>query len=244
MPSISAPPRPASASLSLRPLLAPPVRRIRHHDTLHRISSPMEPAISSPPITQLLAQARNGNAEAEDALFRAVFGQLRQIAERHLQGEKKGVGIEPSELVNEAYLNLFGSRSRHFENRSHFMAVSARAMRFILVDMARRRRTHKRFGGQQVTMGDLLVSADHWSERLLVIDDALTRLAEFDPRGAKVLELRAFVGLPHREIAGIVNVDERTVKRDHRDALIWLRAELGLPPQRAKSAVANSEHDA
>ncbi len=81
-------------------------------------------------------RARNGSAEAEDALFRAVYGQLRQNAARHLRGEAKGVGIEPSELVNEAYLNLFGGSAREFENRGHFMAVAARAMRFILVDLA------------------------------------------------------------------------------------------------------------
>jgi DNA-directed RNA polymerase specialized sigma24 family protein len=93
-----------------------------------------------------------------------------------------------------------------------------------------------------VTLGDLLDSPEHWSDRLLVIDDALTRLAQFDPRGAKVLELRAFVGLTVSQIATIIDKDERTVKRDHRDALIWLRAELGLP-QKVNSAAANSQHD-
>jgi RNA polymerase sigma factor (TIGR02999 family) len=202
----------------------------------------MDSAITSPPITELLVLARNGSAEAEDALFRAVYGQLRQIAARHLRGEAKGVGIEPSELVNEAYLNLFGGSSREFENRGHFMAVAARAMRFILVDLARKRKSRKRFGGRPVTLGDLLDSPEHWSDRLLVIDDALTRLAQFDPRGAKVLELRAFVGLTVSQIATIIDKDERTVKRDHRDALIWLRAELGLP-QKVNSAAANSQHD-
>ncbi len=215
----------------------------QRHDRLHGIKSAMDSATISPPITELLIQARNGSVEAEDALFRAVYGQLRQTAARHLRNESNSVGIEPSELVNEAYLNLFGSRSHQFENRGHFMAVAARAMRNILVDMARKRKAQKRFGGQPVTLGDLLVSAEHWTSRLLVVDDALTRLAGFDPRGAKVLELRAFVGLSLAQIAAIIQKDERTVRRDHRDALIWLRAELGFP-QRLNDAVVSSQHDA
>ncbi len=185
----------------------------------------MSPATA--PITELLQQARQGNSQAEDQLFRAIFGQLRRLAVTHLSRENGSNVLEPTELVNEVYLHLFGDHVRSFENRNHFLAVSARAMRCILIDIARKRNASKRGFGLQVTFNDLIPDGhSEWPKRLLIVESALVRLASFDPRSAQIMEFKIFMGSSDDEIAAILGKSARTVKRDYKAARAWLQAEL------------------
>ena len=183
------------------------------------------------PITELLQLARQGNAQAEDLLFRSIFGQLRRLAVLHLGRENGSNILEPTELVNEVYLHLFGDHVRNFENRNHFLAVSARAMRCILIDIARKRKASKRSFGLQVTFDELIPgSQSEWPERLLGVECALIRLATFDPRSAQIMELKIFMGSSDEEIAAILGKSARTVKRDFKAARAWLQSELQSNP--------------
>ncbi len=188
----------------------------------------MDPATPvTAPITELLFLARQGDSQAEDLLFRSIFGQLRRIAAIHLSRENGANMLEPTELVNEAYLHLFGEHVRDFKNRNHFLAVSARAMRCILIDIARKRNTVKRGFGLQVTLDDLIPgSQSEWPERLLNLESALVRLASFDPRAAQIIEMKIFTGTSDEDIASILGKSPRTIKRDFRAARAWLQAEL------------------
>lgn len=190
---------------------------------------PIESRISaSLPVTELLQLAERGDTEAEDRLFRAIFGHLRRLAAAKLRKESRGAGLEPTELVNEAYSHLFSNGKRYFSNRAHFLAVAARAMHCILVDIARKRRACKRdWGLHQVTLNEFIPTAvETWPERLLLFDDVLRRLAEFDARAAQIVQLKVFVGSTDEEIADVVGRSSRTVKRDYKAAKAWLQAEL------------------
>ncbi|HEV7366544.1 MAG TPA: sigma-70 family RNA polymerase sigma factor [Gemmatimonadales bacterium] len=177
-------------------------------------------------ITDLLLEIRRGNPEAMGGLFPAVYGELRRIAGRQLQGERPGHTLGTTGLVHETYLKLVDQTRVQWQDRSHFYRVAAVAMRRILVDYARRHRA-KRRGGEllRITL-DENASAAERGETLLALDEALERLAALNPRLSQVVECRFFGGLTEEETAGALALPLRTVQRDWAKARGWLYAEL------------------
>jgi len=180
-------------------------------------------------ITRLLGELKIGNKTAETRLLELVYPELRKIAGRYLRDERPGHTLQPTALVNEAYLQLAGQMEKDWQNRSHFYAVAAQLMRRILVDYARERKALKRDGlRHKVELTDALAVSEDRLDEVLSIDEALTRLAEFDPRRSKVVELRFFGGLTEDETAEVLHVAPRTVKRDWNVAKAWLHGELNM----------------
>jgi RNA polymerase sigma-70 factor, ECF subfamily len=182
-------------------------------------------------ITRLLGELRAGNKSVESELLEIVYPELRRIASRHLRRENSGHTLQPTALVNEAYLHLAGQYEKDWQNRQHFFAVAAQLMRRILVDHARRRNADKRDGHRhRVELTDWLVISDDKLEEILALDAALDRLAQFDPRGSKVVELRFFGGMTEVEVAEVLQIGARTVRRDWTIAKAWLHGELNPMP--------------
>jgi RNA polymerase sigma-70 factor, ECF subfamily len=178
-------------------------------------------------ITRMLGELRAGKKEVEPQLLEAVYPELRRIAARYMHRERPGHTLQATGLVNEAYLELVGQEGRDWQSRSHFFAVAAQLMRRILVDHARRKKAHKRDGGRQrVELTDALAVSEDRLDEILLVDEALHRLAEWDPRQCKVVELLFFSGLTEDEAAEILGVSSRTVTRDWRHAKAWLLGEL------------------
>ena len=156
-----------------------------------------------------------------------VHHELRGIARRCLARERGGHSLQATALVNEAYLRLIDARHVDWQNRTHFLAISARLMRRILVDVARTKGYQKRGGGAvRVTFDDALVVTDQPGQDLVALDDALEALAAVDERKARVIELRFFGGLSVEETAAVVKVSVDTVMRDWKLAKAWLQREL------------------
>jgi RNA polymerase sigma-70 factor, ECF subfamily len=175
----------------------------------------------------MLGELRAGRKEVESRLFEAVYPELRRIAGHYMKTERAGHTLQATALVNEAWLQLVGRANADWQNRSHFFAIAAQLMRRILVDYARQRKAQKREGGRQrVELSDTLAISEDRLDEILLIDAALTRLAEWDPRQSKVIELRFFSGLTEDETAEILGVSLRTVKRDWRMARAWLHGEI------------------
>jgi RNA polymerase sigma factor (TIGR02999 family) len=178
-------------------------------------------------ITLLLEQMRAGNERAESRFVDAVYPELRRIASRYLRAERPGHSLQATALVNEAYVRLAGQMEKEWKNRSHFFAVAATLIRRILVDYARTRNAQKRAGGRQrVDLTESLFVSEERLDEVLAIHTALERLATWDLRQSRVVELRFFAGLTEEEIAEVLNVNLRTVKRDWKVARAWLHAEL------------------
>ena len=177
-------------------------------------------------ITQLLAEWRDGNQSALDQLYPLVYDELHRLARRYMSRERKGHTLQTTALINEAYVRLVGQKV-NWANRSHFFAISAQIMRRILIDHARRHAYAKRGGGaQQVSLEEAAAVTPDQSAELIRLDEALTSLAEMDPRRSQVVELRYFGGLNNEEIAGVLNVSENTVTRDWNMARAWLYQQL------------------
>ena len=182
---------------------------------------------ASPQITQLLLAWGGGNQAALEELMPLVYDELRKVAARHLRRQRPGHTLQTTALVNEAYLRLIDSSQVRWQNRAHFFAISAQLMRRILVDFARSRSNLKRGGGaEQVSLDEALVITPERGADLLALDDALTRLAELNPRQAQVVELRYFGGLNEEESAEALKISLRTVQRDWNLARLWLYREL------------------
>ena len=178
-------------------------------------------------VTLLLRQVKAGDSAAESRLLELVYPQLRKIARQYLRRERTGHTLQPTALVNEAYMQLAGQMEKDWQNRSHFYAVAAQSMRRILVDYARQRNAAKRDGNRQrVELTDALAISGDRLDEILAIDEALKRLAEFDPRRSKVVEMRFFGGMTEDEAAEVLGVALRTVKRDWNVAKAWLHGEL------------------
>ena len=181
-------------------------------------------------ITRTLVElSREGvqRAPVEERLFALVYPELRGMAAAFLARERAGHTLQPTELVNEAYLRLVAADQVPWQGRAHFFGAAARAMRQILVDWARRRSATKRGGDwQRVTLHPDLVIEPAALPDLLDLDDCLNRLAELDPRMAQVVELRVFGDLTGRDIAVVLGVSERTVDNEWAVAKKWLRREL------------------
>jgi RNA polymerase sigma factor (TIGR02999 family) len=177
-------------------------------------------------VTDLLLEVRRGNPEAMDRLFSLVYPQLRRIARRQLQGERPGHTLGTTGLVHETYLKLVDQSRIDWQDRGHFFAMAARAMRQILVDYARRYRTQRRGGGlQRVALTDRL-AVDEQAELVLAVHEALGRLAGVNERLSRVVECRYFAGLTEEETAVALGVTARTVERDWVKAKGWLYQEL------------------
>lgn len=183
-------------------------------------------SLSSKPVSELLAKWEAGDQDALRALVPLVYNELRRLAHFHLQRERPGHTLQSAALVHEAYLRLTKQQATHFENRAHFLAVSAQLMRQILVKYARARRAAKRYGGQRVTWDDAITWVKDKSPDLVALDDALNELAKLDPKQSRVVELRFFGGLSIEETSQILAVSPATVKREWTSARAWLHREM------------------
>jgi len=178
-------------------------------------------------VTGILAQMKAGAPDAEARLLEMVYRELRHLAAGFMRRERPDHTLQPTALVHEAYLKLTGHRSIDWQSRGHFFAVAAQVMRRLLVDYARARNTAKRpCGRTAVRLENALMFAEQRSTELLELDQALSRLAAWDPRQAKVVELRFFAGLSLEETAEALGVSARTVKRDWTMARAWLFSEI------------------
>ncbi|MCC6131896.1 MAG: sigma-70 family RNA polymerase sigma factor [Acidobacteria bacterium] len=180
--------------------------------------------------TVLLKRWSAGDSEALEELFPLVYGELRRQAAVLLRGERAASTFEPTVLVHDAFLRLAGSDPVSWENRTHFFAVAARAMRRVLVDHARKRDAEKRGGGQDRVGLTLAEKAGAAVESryvdVLIVDRALERLEKISERRARVVEMRFFGGLEDREIAALLGVSLSTVEREWRTARAFLAKEL------------------
>jgi RNA polymerase sigma factor (TIGR02999 family) len=186
-----------------------------------------DPAAPAADITQLLGAARGGDRGALDRVLSALYRELHTMARRQLVGQH-GHTLDATALVHEAYLKLVGRREAQFDDRAHFFAYAASAMRSVVVDYARQRLAQKR-GGDLHRVTDLpedLEGGLRLDEETLALDTALTRLSNVDKRLAQVVELRYFAGLSELEIAALLERSERSIRRDWQKARLFLLASL------------------
>jgi RNA polymerase sigma-70 factor (ECF subfamily) len=187
---------------------------------------------TSPDTTQLLRAWANGDTEALRELTPRIYRELRRVAARLLQNERPGYSLHSTDLVHEVYLRLVNVRELDWQHRAHFFAVSATLMRRTLLDRARRRGAVKRGGKDQpLCLTQSLDVAQPRERELMALDEALSALAEVDPRKSRIVELRFFGGLSVKETAEVVKVSQDTVKRDWKMARAWLLTELNSRPQ-------------
>ena len=186
--------------------------------------------LETAPITDLLRRWRNGDDAASAQLLPMVYSQLRVIARRQLANERGGHTLMPTDLVHEAYLKLSDGIPPDSNDRVHFFAIAARAMRQVLVDHERHRRADKRDGGERITLSSLDPPDPRQNIDLLALDQALHELEKVDERKARVIELRAFGGLDFDEIAIALSISRATLARDFRTARAWLYRALEMPP--------------
>jgi RNA polymerase sigma-70 factor (ECF subfamily) len=178
-------------------------------------------------VTALLLAWREGDEAALGRIIPVVQDELRQIARRCLRNERAGHTLQATALVNEAYVRLVDARRVNWQNRTHFLAMSARVMRRVLVDLARSRGADKRGGGAvRVTLDDAAIGGVAPDADVIRLDDALKALAALDERKSRVVELRFFGGLTADETAVALQVSTKTVLRDWEFARAWLQREL------------------
>ena len=179
------------------------------------------------PVTRLLVQWRPGEQECLHQLLPLVEGELRRIAKRFIRFESPGHTLQTTALVNEVYLRLVDETQVDWQDRTHFFAIAARLMRHILLDHARGSRRAKRGGGAyHLPLDEGLVFSPAKSAALIALDEALTQLAEIDPRKVEVVELRYFGGMSVEETAEALHIHPNTVIRDWRFAKVWLKREF------------------
>lgn len=178
-------------------------------------------------ITALLVRWRGGDNDALNDLTPLIYDNLRRIASRHLAHERAGFTLCATEVVHEAYQRL-AAADVSWQDRAHFLSIASRQMRQVLVDYARSKHRQKRGGEdwQRVTLAEVGESADAEPVNILSIQEALERLAAFDPRKAEIVDLMIFGGVTGKDIAGVVGISEDAVWREWRMARAWLRNEL------------------
>jgi RNA polymerase sigma-70 factor (ECF subfamily) len=182
-------------------------------------------------VTRLLVAWQEGNRQALDDLIPLVYQELRSVAARARRRERAGHTLQTTALVHEAYLRLVDQRQVNWQNRAHFFAIAAQGMRRLLIDRARRHHAAKRGGGaDMVPLSDSIADSPAVARvDVLALDEALTRLAAFDPRQSRIVELLCFGGLTVDEAAEVLQVSERTVHREWKVAKAWLyRAMQGV----------------
>lgn len=179
-------------------------------------------------VTQILAQIEQGDPQAASQLLPLVYAELRRLAAQKMSREASGHTLQPTALVHEAFLRLVGDQDcEQWDSRGHFFAAAGEAMRRILIENARRRRTAKRGGAMarcELKEEDAVFDAN--VDSLLALEEALTRLADFDAELARLVELRYFIGLTIEETAKVLDLSPRTVKRNWAYARAWLRREM------------------
>ncbi len=186
-----------------------------------------EPSISPHRVTQLLEQWSHGDDAALGELTPLIYEELRRLAHHHMGGERPDHTLQTTALVNEAYLRLAGQTNPSWQNRAHFFAVAARAMRQILVNYAKSYRAQKRGGGAlKVELDEAAIISPEQSKAIVDLHEALERLGTLDSRKARVVELKFFGGLNYDEIAEVLKIARRTARRDWEFARIWLYKEL------------------
>jgi RNA polymerase sigma factor (TIGR02999 family) len=196
------------------------------------------------PVTQLLAQWRDGDERAFAQLSALMYEELRELAQRHLRRERSNHTMQKTALVNEAFMRLVGQQAVDWQSRAHFIGLASKLMRRVLVDYARARLADKRGGGVGVLSLDEMAAPEpdeapdttptalqhldaHTQEEVSAIDQALQRLEQIDARQAQIVEMRYFGGLTVEQTAEAVGISEATVKREWTLARAWLRRELG-----------------
>src|SRR5881227_346251 len=179
-------------------------------------------------VTQLLVNWANGDQAALDRLMPLVYSELRRLASNYLRRERQGHTLQPTALVNEAYLKLIDQKNARWQNRAQFFGVAAQLMRRILVDHAREHQAAKRGGSDQqrlsITSAEQLVKQPELD--LLALHEALEELASLDPQQERIVELRFFGGLSIEETAEVLSIGHATVERDWKMARAWLRRKL------------------
>ncbi|HZJ01552.1 MAG TPA: ECF-type sigma factor [Gemmatimonadaceae bacterium] len=176
--------------------------------------------------TALLTEWRNGNRDALDKLFPLVYNDLRRRARAYLRGQPAGHTLNTTALVHETYLKLVAVERIKWEDRAHFLALAASAMRHVLISYARRNDSLKRGGKVAVSLEEALVLTDTGADQMLALDDALGKLAALNERLSRTVELRFFGGLTVEETAEVLEVAPSTVKLDWQKAKAWLYREL------------------
>lgn len=180
-------------------------------------------------LTGLIHDAQQGNADAADALFAATYSDLRRLARARLRGTRRHTLLDTGSLIHESYLRFAQGRNGPLEGREHFMRWASRVMRSVIVDHARRRLAERHGGGREhVTLDDAIAAAPSAEAEIVGVHNALDRLAAVDSRAAQLVELRYFGGFTDAEIAPVLGVTERTVRRDWLKARLLLRAALTL----------------
>lgn len=174
-------------------------------------------------VTTLLQQMHQGDPEAEQKLFPIIYDELRRLARHYASRDRHQNTLQPTALVNEAYLRIFEQKHVDWKSKSHFFAVCAMMMRRVLVDYAREQAREKRADrAAAVTLNEELVGRSYANVDILALDEALKELGKLDPRQARIVELRFFTGLTQEETADILEISSRTVKREWRMAKAWL----------------------
>lgn len=180
-------------------------------------------------VTRLLQRVQKGSEKAYDELFPLIYEELKTLAFRKLQRERNDITISKTELVHEVYIKMINQDNVEFESRNHFMAIAARCMRQILIDHARKRKAKKRGGEQEeVTYVDELLKVEEQANKLVDIDGKIKELSKLNKRLAKIVEMRFFGEMTIRAIADVLDVSERTIKRDWAKARGWLYKELKM----------------
>src|SRR2546421_8948756 len=185
------------------------------------------PSVSQHRVTQLLEHWSHGDDAALAELTSLVYEELRRLAHRHMGGERPDHTLQTTALVNEAYLRLADQTNPSWQNRAHFFALAARAMRQILVNYAKSYRAQKRGGGAlKVELDEAAIVSPEQSKAIVDLHETLERLGTLDSRKARVVELKYFGGLNHDEIAEVMKISTVTVRRDWVFAKAWLHKEL------------------
>ena len=186
-----------------------------------------EPSVSPHRVTQLLANWSHGDDAALEELTPLVYEELRRLAHHFMEGQRPDHTLQTTVLVNEAYLRLADQTNPNWQDRAHFFAVAARAMRQILVNYAKSSRAQKRGGGAlKVELDEAALVSPEESKEIVDLHEALERLATLDSRKAKVVELKYFGGLNYDEMAEVLKISRVTVRRDWEFAKVWLYTEL------------------
>lgn len=177
--------------------------------------------------TVLLTAVERGDEKAADQLLELVYGELRALATHKMAHEKPGQTLQPTALVHEAWLRLVGSEAPSFQNRAHFFSAAAEAMRRILIDRARRRRTQRHGGGyERVNLDDCDLASPQADDELLAVNEALDQLSKTHPVQAEVVKLRYFGGRTNEEVARVLGVSVATVKNYWAFSRAWLLQEI------------------
>ena len=182
-------------------------------------------------ITAMLLQLSDGHREVEALLIPQVYDELRRLAGRYMRLERRNHTLQPTALVHEAYARLIQQSGTPWKSRAHFFAIASQLMRQILVDHARAHHAEKRGGFRnQITLDEAIIASEDKTVDILALNEIVDRLTQFDSRQGRIVELHFFGGLTFEEISLVLQISERTVKRDWSMARSWLRSELSKKP--------------